>query len=169
MRRGSWTEYRIVPRLLSVPSTFLAISGVSSLFIGRLNRFAKFWSMKVPPAPLSIRAWVSTIFSVFSPRSEMGMCMDLPFVSATNTEWISRQGEANIDLALPIKNPLHQFLQPSSWFLLLLLESVGRGELRCFDRCLCWNSSEGFGFDSGFGFGIVSWGTLWLDALVSRI
>ena len=76
----------MVPFLFSVPSTFLAVRGVFSSFIGRSSFRAKFWSIKIPPAPLSIRARVSTIFSARSPSKEMGICIDLPFVSATSTE-----------------------------------------------------------------------------------
>ena len=90
------------------------------------NLHAKFWSIKFPPAPLSIRAVVSTVSLFFSPIMVTGIWIELPFISANSTEWISRQGEANVDLVLPFKNPLRWVHRQSSWFLLLLRECVGQ-------------------------------------------
>jgi hypothetical protein len=68
----------------------------------------KFLSMKVSPAPQSMRALTSTNFSPFDPLlvSETGTYMALLRMSATSTEEIHINGEADIKTGLLIKKIL---------------------------------------------------------------
>lgn len=47
-----------------------------------------------------------TILLRLSPKNEIGTCIDLsPFISATSTELISRQGETDVGAGPLFKNP----------------------------------------------------------------
>ena len=61
--------------------------------------------MKIPPAPESMRALVSTVFSV---SNEMGTSIDWRSISAMITLEIEMGGGTDIVLVRLIKNPLSQ-------------------------------------------------------------
>ena len=81
---SSSVEQVMVPFLFRVPSTLNTTRGCSNFFTGNQCFRAKFWSMKVPPAPESMRAFVSTVFP--SHEIRMGICIVLFEISASVTE-----------------------------------------------------------------------------------
>src|SRR4051812_38075760 len=108
---GSNAYLDTVPFLLMVPSTFRTLIGFSSGWVGSLCCLTNCWSIKVPAAPESRRAFVSTFCfpSCCSHKIEIGRSRDLFSISATSTEDMMRGGllrETDIDFQfLGIKNP----------------------------------------------------------------
>jgi hypothetical protein len=66
--------------------------------------------MNLPPAPLSMRARVSTISSFSVCLIDIGMDKEFDSILAMVTEKISSTGEVDVDAALHFKNPLSQLL-----------------------------------------------------------
>ena len=62
--------------------------------------------MKIPPAPVSNKAFVSTILSLCSwVDSEIGIEMDLLSICATRTLEIVIEGGTDVEAGLLFKNP----------------------------------------------------------------
>ena len=66
--------------------------------------------MNFPPAPLSMRARVSTVWSSSAHLIEIGIDKEFDSIVANFTENISTVGEFDVDAALHFKNPLSQLL-----------------------------------------------------------
>ena len=109
------TKETIFPFLFRVPSTFQAISG-SSNFWGIIPSFQMYaWSMNFPPAPLLMRARVSTILFVLL-HIFMGIDKDIDCIFPAVTQYMSSMGEIDVDAILLFKNPLfrlHPKIVPS--------------------------------------------------------
>ena len=62
--------------------------------------------MNFPPAPLSMRARVSTVWLSFVHLIKIGMDKEFDLIVANFTEKISTIGEFDVNAALHFKNPL---------------------------------------------------------------
>ena len=100
----------ILPCLFSVPSMFRVIIGRLSDWVLSPIVFVKFWSMNFPPAPLSMRPRVSTVWFSSVHLIKMGIDNEFDLIVAKFTEKMSNTGEVNVDAALHFKNPPFRLL-----------------------------------------------------------
>ena len=95
------------------------------------------WSMNFPPAPLSMRAKVSTVL-FFSQFTMIGIDRAFDFIVATVVENTSNIGEIDVDAILLIKNPLFPLHHRIS---LSLRRPFGLSSSVC-ERIVPWHSSS---------------------------
>ena len=102
---GRLTYFLMVPVLFKVLSTLYTTKGFSRSFVSNFSSLAKFWSMNLPPAPLSISPRVLTFFSFLSSNIRINNEFLFRIVAAC-TEYIERDGDTGVDPDLLKQNPL---------------------------------------------------------------
>jgi hypothetical protein len=109
--KSSQVYFVIVPRLLGVPSTLKTSMGYFNSFVSIFWFQTKFWLMNFPPAPVSNKVVVSTIFFCprLSPKIKISTFIVFFSIWATCTCSIDMEGEADVGLVLRFKNPPHLY------------------------------------------------------------
>jgi hypothetical protein len=113
----------MVPFLVWVPSTFHTEIGFMRGWSWMLFSSANWWSIKIPPAPLLRRAFISMSFSLSVPTL-ISKCMDQFSKVASSTEQTGSSAVPGVASGRFFKNPLPPL--ESGLFLFLLHLSLLR-------------------------------------------